>query len=179
MDLDINLLPEEYKSKPPLDARTFLMIIVILALIGAAFFLFQTKGGIDSEIEELNDSIAKLDNAINLAIENPEEEQLKSQISKLEKEKSYYETFVDSRILWGDNIETIYYAAPKEVTISSMRQNKKELTITGKTESYTDISGYAKTLSDMERYALVKMPTYSSGGSYTLIIEIEGGPSGD
>jgi len=176
MNLDFNLLPDEYRARPPIDAKTLLLVVLVLVLIGGAFFLFQSKSTVDGEIEDLNTSIATINKQIAQLSQNPEVEQLEARIAQLETQKAYYPAFVDARILWGNTVQSVYYdTRPGEVAINSLSQKSNILTINGVTEDYTYITSYAKVLNDMPQFILDYGPSYSASGAYSMRIKVAGG----
>ncbi len=173
MNLDINLLPEEYKTKPLIDTRTLLLAVIVVALIATAFFLFQSKNSIDADIEELEKSIANIEKQIAEASDNPELAALENELAAVEKEAGYFPSFMDSRILWGKTIEHLYYdLVPMEITINGLTQNGSTLNINGVAPSYTALSNFGRTINLDPQLALTGMPPYTASGSFTLIVQI-------
>ncbi len=99
MNIDINLLPEELRPRPPVETRTLFVILLILALAGGCYLLFDAKSDAEAEMADLEESIDKVNQQINDI--RQEGQALKSSVDRLDTLTRSYESFVASRIIWG------------------------------------------------------------------------------
>ena len=112
MNIEINLLPEELLPKPPIESRTLLVGVLVVALVACCVFFFQAKSSADGEIADLEASIASVNKQIETVSSNSEAVALKQSIDKLKTATKHYQTFVDSRVLWGRALAEVEYYLP-------------------------------------------------------------------
>jgi len=181
MNIDINILPEELRPKPLIDTKTVALIVVILLLGFGCYHFFQAKSDSQAEITKMQGEIKTTQQQITALSSDPEAVQLTNSITQLKAAKQSYDAFVASRVLLGDALDRVYSLASGRVGISSITQSIKSdstLSITGSASSYAVLSDYVSALESDPRFSVTGLPTYSSGGSFSLTVSVVLGGGG-
>ena len=160
MNIEINLLPEELRPRPPVETKTFLVIVLILALAGGCYLLYQGKSDAEAEIAELESDIAQIEKDIAELSSNPEALALRNSISKLEAVQKNYNSFIASKILWGDALERAHSVKPNGPEISGLTQNGNTLVIEGTAGDTGDVDSYGRALDRDTKFTLIREPSY-------------------
>jgi len=175
MNIEINLLPEELRPRPPVETRTLLVIVLILALAGGCYFLYQGKSDTDAEIADLENDIAQFEKDVAAITSNPEALALKSSISKLETVQKAYNSFVASKRFWGNALERAQSDQPKDLKISGLTQDGNTLVIDGTAVDPGDVASYERALENKPtKFTVAGLPKWSSP-SFTLIVAVAPG----
>ena len=172
MNIEINLLPEELRPRPPIETRTLLVIVLVLALAGGCYLSYQAKSDADDEIADLEDRVAGINQEIDTITEDAVG--LMSSISNLRTVTKNYESFVASRVIWGDALERAYSHIPKGVTISALTQNGDTLEVAGTASTYSAVTSYGRALDKDAKFTLAGWPTLSST-TFSLTIKVAPG----
>jgi len=176
MNIDINLLPEELRPRPPVETRTLLVIVLILALAAGCYLLFQAKSDAQAEIADLEKDIAEVNQQIDTITKDAQG--LTSSISKLETVTKNYESFVDSRVIWGDALYRAHSHVPTLVGISKLTQDGNSLVIEGTAKKYSDATSYGRALDRDTKFTLAGWPTLKEAATFSLTIEVAPGGGG-
>ena len=64
MNIEINLLPEELRPRPPVETGTLLIIILIVALAAGCGFLIMAKSSTASETESMRERIVEINKEV-------------------------------------------------------------------------------------------------------------------
>lgn len=172
MNIDINLLPEELRPRPPIETRTLLVIVLVLALAGGCYLSYQAKSDAEAGIADLEKNIDAVNQQIDTITRDAQG--LTSSISKLETVTKNYESFVASRVIWGDALERAYSHIPKGVTISALTQNGDTLEVAGTASTYSAVTSYGRALDRDTKFTLAGWPTLSST-TFSLILKVAPG----
>ena len=175
MNIEINLLPEELLPKPPVESRTLLVGVLVVALVACCVFFFQAKGSADGEIADLEASIASVSKQIETVSSNSEAVALKQSIDKLKTATNHYQTFVESRVLWGRALAEVEDYLPQGVSLGSVTEKADNtVQLTGSASDYADVDSYFSVLDKDDSFSAPVGPTFS-GSSFTLLVQVAGG----
>jgi Tfp pilus assembly protein PilN len=175
MNIELNLLPEELRPKPPVENRTLLVGVLVVALIACCVFFFQAKGSADGEVADLEASIASVNRQIQTVSSNKDAVALKQSIEKLEAATTHYQTFVDSRVLWGRALAEVEDYVPQGIGLSQLTQKTATtLEVKGSASDYADVDSYFAVLDRDDTFAVPIGPTFT-GGSFTLYVDVAAG----
>ncbi len=177
MNIEINLLPEELRPRPPVETRTLLLIVVIVALAAGCAFLVQAKISTNAEIADLEKRIVAINQEIESVSSNPEAIALTTSITNLKAMKQSYDSFVASRISWGDAVERVRAHVPTGVDISTLTQSGNLLVVEGTASNYSAVASYGRALDRDSKLALAALPSLS-GTTYSLIVQVAPGGAG-
>ncbi len=172
MNIDINLLPEELRPRPPVETRTLLVILLILALAAGCYLLFQAKSDAKAETADLERSIEDINDEIDAI--TGEAQGLMSSITMLETLTKNYEAFVNSRIIWGDTLERVEAHKPKGVAISALTEQGNTLVIQGTADGWDAVTSYGRALDRDTKFTLAGWPSWKSG-TFSLTIAVAPG----
>ena len=176
MNIDINILPEELRPKPLIDTKTVALIVVILLLGFGCYHFYQAKSDSQAEIATMQSELKTTQQQITALSSDPEAVQLTNSINQLKAAKQSYDAFVASRVLVGNALDGVYSLASGRVNIVSITQSGGTLLINGSASSYSDLSGYVSALeNDPTRFSVAGLPSYSSGGSFSLTVSVAPG----
>ena len=174
MNIEINLLPEELRPRPPVEMRTLLFIVLIVALAAGCAFLVQAKISTSSEIADLETRIAAINQEIVTVSSNPEAVALTKSINDLTEMKQSYDSFVASRISWGSALQRVEAHATSVDNISALAQSGNTLKIEGTASSYSAVASYGRALDRDSKLALGGMPSLA-GTKYSLVVRVAPG----
>jgi Tfp pilus assembly protein PilN len=173
-NIDINILPQEFRAKPLVDGRTFALIVLVVLLGFGCFYFVQAKMSAQNEIADLEDSIATMQQQTTALSTNQEAQSLINSINLLKTSKQNQTSFVASKVLWGDALQAVYKLIPKGVSVESIAQKGNGLEIKGTASSYTEVAEFGRTLSNDARFGLAGLPSFKDGG-FTLNISAKAG----
>lgn len=173
-NIDINILPQEFRAKPMVDGKTFALIVLIVLLGFGCFYFVQAKMSAQNEIADLEASIATMQQQTTALTTNKEAQSLISSINQLKASQQSHASFVASKVLWGDALEDVYGLVPKGVSIATITQKGNGLDIKGTASDYTDVAEFGRTLNNDTRFALAGLPSFKDGG-FTLAISAKAG----
>jgi len=173
-NIDINILPQEFRAKPLVDSRTFALIVLVVLLGCGCFYFVQAKMSAQNEIADLEDSIATMQQQTTALSTNQEAQSLIKSINDLKASQQSHASFVASKVLWGDALQGVYKLVPKGVSIATITQKGNGLEIKGTASTYTEVAEFGRTLSNDARFALAGLPSFSSTG-FTLTISAAAG----
>ena len=174
MNIEINLLPDELRPRPPVEMRTLLGIVLIVALAAGCAFLVQAKISTNSEIADLETRIAAINQEIVTVSSNPEAVALTKSINDLTEMKQSYDSFVASRISWGDALQRVEAHATSVDNISALAQSGNTLKIEGTASSYSAVASYGRALDRDSKLTLGGMPSLT-GTKYSLVVKVAPG----
>jgi len=179
MNIEINLLPEELRPRPPLESRSLLAIVVILALVAGCVFLYMAKGGAVSDKEDMEAQVASINQQIQALSADSEVATLTQSIAKLKAAEKSYDTFVASRIDWGDALERANALVPSGIYVTKLTQSGSTLKIEGTASGYSAVASYARALDVDRRFVLSGVPYLSEGGeggnTFRIVVEVAPG----
>ncbi len=177
MNIEINLLPDELRPRPPVEMRTLLFIVLIVVLAAGCAFLVQAKISTSSEIADMETRIAEINQEIVSVSSNPEAVALTESIKDLKEMKQSYDSFVASRISWGSALERVEAHATSVDKISELTQSGNTLKIEGTASGYSAVTSYGRSLDWDSKLTLSGMPSLT-GTKYSLIVKVAPGGGG-
>jgi Tfp pilus assembly protein PilN len=175
MNIDINILPEELRSKPLIDTKTVVLIVVILLLGFGCYHFYQAKSDSQAETTKMQGEIRTTQQKIAALSSDSQVVQLTTSINQLKAAKQSYDAFVASRMLLGNALDGVYSLAPVWINIDSVTQSGNTLSIRGSASSYTSVSGYVSALENDPSFTVAGLPSYSSDGSFSLTVSVAPG----
>jgi Tfp pilus assembly protein PilN len=183
MNIEINLLPEELRPRPPVETRSLVLILVAVALVAGCVFLYMAKAGADSDRADMEARIASINQEIQTLSTNKEAVALTNSIAALKAVKANYETFLAARIDWGDAVGAANALVPQGIYPTKFTQSGTTLVIEGSTSGYNAVASYARALDIDRRFTLTGVPSLvrktSEGGGVTnvfgIIVEVAPG----
>lgn len=173
-NIDINILPQEFRAKPMVDGRTFALIVLVVLLGFGCFYFVQAKMSAQNEIADLEASIATVQQQTTALTTNKEAQSLTSSISQLKASQQSHVSFVASKVLWGDALQAVYELEPKGVSITAITQKGNSLEIKGTASTYTEVAEFGRALNNDSKFSLVGLPAFSPTG-FTLNISAKAG----
>ncbi len=172
--VEINILPQELRAKPLIDGKTFALIALAVLLAFGCVYFIMAESRVQSEIAELEDSIAAMQQQTTALSSNPEAQSLISSISQLKTAQQHHAAFVASKVLWGDAMEAVYSLVPRGVRIESMVQKGNGLEIKGIASSYREVAEFGRALNNDRRFTLASLPAFKDG-TFTLTVNVKAG----
>ncbi len=178
MNIEINLLPVELRPRPPVETRTLLLIVVIVALVAGCTFLVQAKISTNAEIADLEKHIVAINQEIESVSSNPEAIALTTSINNLEAMKQSYDSFVASRISWGDALERVRAHVPMGVDIRTLTQSSgNTLVVEGTASNYSAVASYGRALDRDSKLDLAVLPKIDDT-TYKVVVKVAPGGAG-
>lgn len=184
MDISINLLPRELRAKPFIDPKVLLLIIIIGALAGCCFYFYAMTNSARHETEQAKQNTAQYKKDAQTITNNPELVALKASIDALTKTieaknaaNRHYDTFLATRVLWGDALARVCADVPVGVAITSLVQDgtTNTLIVKGTALNYGYLTTYALQLTEDEKLTLSSVPPLKSDRSFTLTVGVAPG----
>jgi len=177
MNIDINLLPEELRPRPAVETRTLFLILLILALAGGCYLLYDAKSNAEAEMADLEKSIDQVNQQINNI--RQQGQALKSSVDRLDTLTKSYESFVASRILWGSALERVQALKPTGVgmELGELTQKGNTLVIGGTSSGYSTIASYGRSLDRDTKFILSGWPKLNSA-TFSLTVSVAPGGGG-
>ena len=183
MNIDINLLPEDLRPQPPIRTRTLVMIILIVALAGGCYFLFDAMStakadtvNTENHIADLEKTTGEVEAELNSTSGNPGATALSSEVASKRTSRDHRNAFASSTIDWGNALESVYAYVPQGVTIDSLAQTGTTLVVKGTASEFDDVTPYSQALDrDAKFHAPVGISYNSPSFSLTLTIASGGG----
>jgi Tfp pilus assembly protein PilN len=172
--IEINILPQELRAKPLIDAKTFALIALAVLLAFGCVYFIMAKSSVQSEIADLEDSIAAMQQQTTALSTNPEAQSLINSISQLKTSQQHHAAFVASKVLWGDAMEAVYGLVPRGLRVESMVQKGNGLEIKGVASSYSEVSEFGRALNNDSRFTLAGLPAFKEGG-FTVTVNAKAG----
>ncbi len=178
MNIEINLLPQELRPRPPVETRTLLLIVVIVALVAGCAFLVQAKISTNAEIADLEKHIVAVNQKIESVSGDPEAIALIRSINDLNAVKQSYDSFVASRISWGDALERMRAHVPTGVDIRTLTQSSgNTLEVEGTASNYSAVASYGRALDRDSKLDLAVLPKID-GTTYKVVVKVAPGGAG-
>ena len=175
MNIEINLLPEELLPKPPVESRTLLTGVLVVALVACCVFFFQAKGSANGEIADLEASIASVSKQIETVSSNSQAVALRQSIDKLKTATKDYASFVESRVLWGRALAEVEDYLPQGASLSSLAEKAgNTLQLTGTASDYAVVDSYFSVLDRDDSFSAPVGPTFT-GSTFTLLVQVAAG----
>jgi len=179
MNIDINILPKEFRAKPLVDARTVLLVVLVVALAFGIYYFFQARSDVQADNEATQTRIEALKAEATSVSTNPQAIQLTNQINATKTAAQSYTAFVAARVAWGDALDGVFSLLPKQVSIVSIAQAGNNLTITVTASDYSFVADYGRDLDTDGRFVLLAVETLSSTATVnTSVISISVAPGG-
>ena len=179
MNIEINLLPEELRPRPPLESRSLLAIVVIVALVAGCVFLFMAKAGAVSDKADMEEQVASINQQIQAMAADSEVAALTKSIANLKAAEKSYDAFVATRIDWGDALARANALVPSGITVTKMAQVGTTLKIEGTASGYSAVASYGRALDIDPRFVLSGVPYLSQSGEggngFSIVVEVAPG----
>jgi Tfp pilus assembly protein PilN len=173
-NIDINILPQEFRAKPLVDGRTFALIVLIVLLAFGCVYFIMGKSSVQNEIADLEASITTMKQQTTALSSNKEAQSLISSINQLKASQQSHASFVASKVFWGDALQAVYKLVPKGVSIATITQKGNSLEIKGTASTYTEVAEFGRTLNNDARFTLAGLPSFKDG-TFTLTINAKAG----
>ena len=174
MNIEINLLPEELRPRPPVETRSMLLILLVVALIAGCAFLYMAKSNADDERERLTQQISTINQEVQALTNNQEAQALIKSLSALEAVERNYSSFLASRIDWGDALETMYSDVVQGIDLKKLTQEGSTLIIDGTASGYRAVASYGRILDQEGMFTLVGVPSIA-GSAFSMVLAVEAG----
>jgi Tfp pilus assembly protein PilN len=174
MNIEINILPKELRARPLVDARTVILIVLVIALGYGCYFFYQARSDVQSKNAEIAARTAAIKQEVMTVSTNPEAVALQNSIKQLQAAKQSYDTYMASKVEWGDALTQVYAAVPKGVSITNIAQSGNNLVITATASNYTAVAEYGLALDSEADFVLLGIPSFS-GSTATLNIGVTPG----
>ncbi len=179
MNIEINLLPEELRPRPPLESRSLLAIVVIVALVAGGVFLYMAKAGAVSDRADMQARVVSINQEVQALTSNSEAAALTKSIANLKAAEKSYDTFVATRIDWGDALARANALVPSGISVTKMTQVGATLKIEGTASGYSAVASYGGALDTDRRFVLSGVPHLSQGTeggtAFTVIVGVAPG----
>jgi hypothetical protein len=176
MDIQINLLPEEFRPRPAVSSRALLLTFLVVALLAGAVFLYMLKSDADSDRVAAEERTAEVTAEANSISSNQEAVALNNSISRLKAAEKAFSAFVAARIDWGDTVGRAESLVPKGIELQGLTQAGGGLVIDGITTiDYSPVTAYARALDIDGRFTLAGVPSLSAS---SFSIELDVAPGG-
>jgi Tfp pilus assembly protein PilN len=177
MNIEINLLPEELRPRPPVETKTLLFVVIIVVLVAGCALLIMAKSSTNADITTLEQRIAAVEQETISVSTNPEAVALTNSISNLKTAKAAYNSFIASRVSWGDALERVRSHIPTGVDIRKLTQSGNTLVVDGTTSGFSAVSSYGRALDRDAKLTLGGMPSLT-GTTYSLVVSVAPGGAG-
>ena len=184
MDISINLLPRELRAKPFIDPKVLLLIILIGVLAGCCFYFYAMTNSAGNGTEQAKQNTAQYKKDTQTLTNNPELVSLKASIDAMTRAidaknaaNRHFDSYMASRVLWGDALARVYSYVPLGVTIKALAQSAGDpnsLVVTGTARNYGNLTTYAVQLTQDKRLTLASLPPLSAG-TFTLTVGVAPG----
>ncbi|MBE0481394.1 MAG: PilN domain-containing protein [Dehalococcoidia bacterium] len=173
MNVDINLIPAELRAQPPVKSRTLVMILLVLVLAAAGFFLWESKNSAQSASTTLEKNIAALNAERNTLAGNKEANDLIKSINNKKTMATHHQAFLASRVNWGDALARAQSYVPQGVMVSKITQKDAfTLEIAGSATSYTAVSSYFKLLNSDPVLSQAGVPPSWKESQFTILLRV-------
>ena len=174
MDIQINLLPEEFRPRPAVETRTLLLVFLIVGLLAGGAFLYMTKSTVESDTMEIEKQTAAVNAEAQALSSDKEAVALTKSIDALKAVEKSYDSFVAARIHWGNTLDRIDALVPQGIDINDVTQVGKGAVVSGVASNYSAVASYGRALDIDTRFTLAGVPSLS-GSNFSLIIDVASG----
>ena len=174
MDIQINLLPEELRPRPPVETRTMLLVFLMVALLAGSVFLYMAKSSAESEGGSMEERIAAVDQEVNTLSSNAEAVALSKSITNLKAAEKSYSAFVSKRIDWGDALDRVNALVPQGIQLNQLTQTGKNLEVEGTASNYSAVASFGRSLDIDRMFTLTGVP-YLNGSDFSLVVAVAAG----
>jgi Tfp pilus assembly protein PilN len=174
MDIQINLLPDELRPKPPVEMKNLLLVVLVVALLAGSVFLYMSKANATSDRIDMEERTAAVTREAQALGSDPEAVALNQSITRLKAVEKNYSSFVATRIDWGDAVDRVNALVPQGIQITKLTQAGATLKIEGTTSGYSAVASYGRALDIDGKFVLAGVP-FLNGSSFSLVIFVAGG----
>ena len=179
MNIDINLLPMELRAKPLIDARTVVLIVLVVALAAGCYFFYDARSSAQAENASIQSRTVAMQNEANDVSSNPQAIQLYNSIRQLQAAQQEYTSYRVSLVGWGDALSRLYRLVPKSVIIKTIAQTPATgniLVVQGSAPDWGGVNEFVGRLNLDPGFTLLSLPTFDAvSGSFTLAISVAPG----
>jgi Tfp pilus assembly protein PilN len=176
MNIDINLLPKELRAKPLIDARTLVLIVLVVALAIGCYFAYHARSCAQAENASIQKQTETMEQEANSISSNPEAIQLYNSVRQLQAAQQEYTSYRASLVGWGDALTRVYQLVPRSVIVKSISQSGNGLVVQGSTAAWSGVDEFVGRLSSDAGFTLQGLPTFDAvGGTFTLAISVAPG----
>lgn len=173
MNIEINLLPVELRPRPPVETKSLIVALLIVALVAGSVFLYMAKSSADSDRVGMENRIKEIDRET--AALQAEARSLTDAISNIKEANKSYDAFRAARIDWGNALERVQDLKPQGIDIKNLTQDGRTLEVGGSVRGgYGTVASYASSLDDDRRFALAGIPSLKDG-DFSLILAVAPG----
>jgi Tfp pilus assembly protein PilN len=174
MDIQINLLPEEFRPRPPVETRTLLLVFLIVGLLAGGAFLYMSKATAVSERIEIEERTAAVNAEAQAFSSDKEAAALTKSINALKAVEQSYDSFVGSRIHWGNSLDRIDELVPQGIDVNDVTQAGNSAVVSGVASNYSAVASYGRALDIDTRFTLAGVPSLS-GSTFSLTVRVATG----
>jgi Tfp pilus assembly protein PilN len=181
MNIDINLLPDEVRPKPPISMRMMGLLVVVLVLGYGCYYFYDLKAGTQSETAEVESRIAAIeDQAANMS-SNPEAKEVvaeiteyKEAIAELEAGATDYLRFAGTRVEWGEIVQRVSSRIVNGVTLDSIVEGKSgRVEVGGVASGYERAAAFAASIENDELFDNVHASEWNAEkGTFLLLVGV-------
>lgn len=181
MNIDINLLPEELRPKPLIDRRTLVVVVMVVALACASYYVYQLKSTAETEVASVESRVEVTQREATAMSSNPDAlamltdiSQKKAVYAELEASGKDYEQFAATKIEWGDVVARVSARVPSYVTIAVIAGGSdSDVEVGGVATTYERVAAYASSLENDEAFSEVHTRDWdASTGEFVLILDV-------
>jgi len=185
MNVEINLLPEEFKPKPLIQPPTLAILLVVLVLGFGCFHFYSVKADKEAQAAEIETNIESMQSQMMTLQSGSLASGLREEVSALTNEKnqldqmnSDYTLFTGSRVEWGYVIEKVEIRKPWGVYLTSIVQggDGSVVTVTGTANNYERETAYVALLEMESKFSDVTTLSWQAdSGVFSLSFNVESG----
>lgn len=173
MNIEINLLPEELRPRPLVETRTFIVAVVVVALVAGGVLMYMQKSNEESERVSMENRITQIDQEI--AALAATARALTTDIDDLKTANKNYEAFDAARIDWGDAVDRMQELVPQGIVVMKLTQDGRTVLVEGRaTGGYGAVASYGRSLDLDRRFVLTDVPALS-GSEFSLVLKVAAG----
>ncbi len=184
--VNLNILPEAYRPKPPSMKRAFATagIGAAIACVGLMAIFVQSRAAntevLNAQLETTNQFLQN--RQAEQQLQKKEAAQLEKQVTQLEQSSSIFVTALDNfhiqqEVLNGD-LNTVVDNLPSDIILTGIRHTGSELTVAGISPDETEALTYASDLDNSGRFSeivLTKIARDDGTVVFTLTIKRQEG----
>lgn len=167
MQMQVNLLPAQYRPKPAVRFWPVLLTIVLLLnlLIISSYWL-----SLQLELNSARSSLTSLQNEVNSLQRQVDEAEWKAQLADTVKSKSDYITLEETEsILWFPLLEAVERAMVPGITLTAVNNiDSGEIRLTGTPRTITDVANFLGSLQAETDLNIVRLLGAVPGDSFQI-----------
>ncbi len=180
MDVRMNLVPEEYKPRPPVSMRTVCLVVLVLGLAFGCYQLYSMKADKEAEAAALEDRIEAIQQQAMSLSSNPEAGQLNKDIKARQGEvdtltamANDFDQFNESVVEWGEVVDSIMDDVPSGVELDSIQSSSDGVQVGGVASTYERVAAYVTALENDNLFHNVTTSQWDvQAGTFKLTMQV-------